>query len=92
MIRPGKNLGGWSLFNDLAIEHDDNLVGNKSSCRQSVRDEHKPDAGFPTVPLQQIQYRTLYRDVQSGDDLVTNQQSRIDHQRAGNRKSLPLPA
>ena len=70
MARRYQHLVDWSLFDDLAVFHDDDVVAELPRERQVVGDQHERHAAVVAQARQQRQDVALRRDVQGGRRLV----------------------
>ena len=92
MAWPVKNRHGQSLFEEPAQVHDGHLVCHVTDNIQVMRDDHDAKTHFLLQLRQQIQYFTLYGNVQPGGRLIRNQKVRFQCQGPRNTYTTCLPA
>src|SRR6056297_2156673 len=92
VLRRAIDLLGGAVFDQLALVHDADIVGDEVDHAQVVRDEQ---VGQPELLLQvqqQVEDLGLDRDVERRDRFVADQELRVDGERAGNTDALALAA
>ena len=92
VLRTPQHILGRPLFDDAALPHDDDAMGDVRDDAEIMRDEQ--DAGAAPRPQlgDQLEDLRLRGDVEGGRRLVRDQQRRIEDERAGDHRALALPA
>ena len=83
---------GFRLFDDAAEIHHRDLRRDVLDHRQIVADEQVGQAKFPAQFGQQVQNLRLHRYIQRAGRFVADHDARTQHQGAGDRHALALPA
>ena len=86
------NLLGFAGLDQLAQVHNADIIRNIPHHRQIVGNEQIGRALGLLIVAQQVHDLCLNRNIQRGDRLVTDDQFGVEHQRAGDTDTLPLPA
>src|SRR6266851_1393362 len=90
MLRGAEDAGHRSVFDDLTLLQDGDVVTEYAYDRQIVADEHQseaePGAQFP----EQQQDMRLRRHIEAGYDLVGDDEVRLERQSAGDPCPLAL--
>jgi len=90
MLRAFENLRDRPGFDDLAVLENGDVVAEHADHGQIVADEHqRKSEPFPQLPDQQ-QNVGLGRDIEPGNNLVGDNEVRLERQRARDTGALPL--
>ncbi len=84
--------GGSALLDDLAVVHDQDPVGEAGDDSEVMSDDHQRAAGGVLKRAQYVEQAGLVDRVQSGGDLVADQQVRFREECTPERGSLELTA
>ena len=92
MLRALENPRDRPGFDDLAMLENGDVVAENADHGQIVADEYqRQPEPFPQFPDQQ-QNVGLGRDIEPGNDLVGDNEVRLERQRPGDAGALPLAA
>lgn len=92
MVRVGKEVFGRADFDEGAVLHDRNPVGEAPSDRQVMGDEEVGQVEVSFELNQKVEDRGLHRYVQGRGRLVEHDELRIEKQRSGEHDALGLTA
>ena len=92
MLRPGVDLLGLAALDDLALAHDQNLIGHVLDHRQVMADEEVGQAKLFLQVEQQVEHGGLYADIERAHAFVTDDDLGLHGQAARNRDALALTA
>ena len=81
-----------AFFNNLAVAHDKNVIGECADDAEIVADEEIGDLALPLQFAQEIDNLRLYRHVERGGRLVEHDKFRLERHGPGNRDPLALTA
>ena len=88
MVGRSEDLLFGPLFNDAAVEHDDNLVGDGFNRCQVVGNEQVGNLQLSLQAEQQLQYSFGHQLIQGRSNLVADDQVRLGGQGAGDADTL----
>ncbi len=92
MPGPVEDLGRGARLDDLAPLHDRHPVGQIGDNTHVVGDEQDPGVDAVAEVAHEVEDLGLHRDVERGRRLVGDQEPRIERQRLGDHRPLPLPS
>lgn len=88
MLRILHDLIGQAMFDDLPVEHHDSAIGKQANHAQVMAHHNHRDSQVTTQREDKIKHARLNRKVQTGGDLVQEQQRRTVGKRLGNLHAL----
>src|SRR4029078_5834917 len=88
----GEHPARRSLLDELALAEHDNRIGERAHDLEIVTDEEVGEFVLLLQLAQEIHYLRLHLDVEGRGRLVKDEEFWLEHQRAGNRDALALPA
>ena len=92
MLRLFKKCRGLRFLDDLAAAHDDDTVAEAAHHREIMADEGHGEIHLRPQIHEQIEDLGLARHVEAGDDLISEDETRLERHRAGNADPLALAA
>ena len=92
MARIPIDIIGVREFNDSPEVHDRDAVGDVLHDREIMRDEQVAEPHLPLQIEKQVQDLALDGDIERGDRLVADDQTRLECDRPGDADPLPLAA
>ena len=91
-LRPLENLLGRPVLDDLAVAHDDDVVGQRPHDLEVVADEEIGEVVLRLQVAQQVDDLRLHAHVERRGRLVEHDEARLQHHGAGDGDALPLAA